>query len=233
VAKLIPIIAEAPAESRTRAAWLERLLAAHEADQIPYIERLADDWGDLCASMECAAAWADRLIGITGLALSPDKSVRGYFHGTSACLSALYRAERYQEIVDLLGGAEIWPYKRWAVKALAAMGGKSEAMRYAESCRHRGWATRPIDATDWWPIALGRISAPSEPLPANIHTRADPRFCTTSYGRRLGKRVNGSQPRKRKVSTTRRWRSPLRRRVIRGRSPRCPRPRWRTTRLRH
>jgi hypothetical protein len=132
---LIPIIAEAPADSRTREAWLERLWAAHEADQMPYIEQLANHWGELCASEKLAMVWADRLVGITRLALSPDKSVRGYFHGTSACLSALYRAERYQEIVDLLGGDEIWPYKRWAAGALAAMGRKSEAMRYAESCR--------------------------------------------------------------------------------------------------
>jgi hypothetical protein len=132
---LIRIIAEAPAEGRTREAWLERLWAAHEADEMPYIERLADHWGELCASKELAAVWADRLIGITRLALSPDKTTRGYFHGTSACLSALYRAERYPEIVDLLGGDEIWPYKRWAVNALVAMGRKSEALRYAESCR--------------------------------------------------------------------------------------------------
>jgi hypothetical protein len=132
---LVPIIAKAPAEGRTREAWLERLWAAHESDEIPYIERLADHWGELCASKELAAVWADRLIGITRLALSPDKSMRGYFHGTSACLSALYTAQRYQEIVDLLGADEFWPDKRWAVKALAAMVRKSEAMRYAESCR--------------------------------------------------------------------------------------------------
>jgi hypothetical protein len=34
------------------------------------------------------------LIGITRLALSPDRSTRGYFHGTSACMSALFTAER-------------------------------------------------------------------------------------------------------------------------------------------
>ncbi len=135
ISDLIPIIAEAPADGRTREGWLERLWAAHEADEMPYIEPLADHWGELCASKELAAVWADRLVGITRLALSPDKSMRGYFHGTSTCLSALYCAERFQEIVDMLGGDEIWPYKRWAVKALAAMGRKSEAMRYAESYR--------------------------------------------------------------------------------------------------
>src|SRR5947208_17089706 len=54
------------------------------------------------ASKEVALAWADRLVGSTRMALSPDKALRGYFHGTPACLSALYRAERYQEIVDIL-----------------------------------------------------------------------------------------------------------------------------------
>src|SRR5262249_40367655 len=29
----------------------------------------------------------------------------------------------------------IWQYKQWAVKALAAMGRKAEAIRYAEACR--------------------------------------------------------------------------------------------------
>lgn len=135
IAELVPIIAGAPADPGTREAWLERLWAAHEIDEIPCIERLADYWGELCAAPEVASVWADRLVGLTRMALSPDKNVRGHFHSTSACLSALYRAERYAEIVDLLQVDTIWPYQRWAVKALAAMGRKSEAIRYAESCR--------------------------------------------------------------------------------------------------
>jgi len=145
IAEIVPIVARAPADAATREAWLERLWAAHGADEIPYIESLADYWGELCASKEVASAWADRLLGITRLALSPDKSVRGHFHGTSACLSALYAAERYPEIVDVLQVQTIWPYKRWAVKALAAMGRKAEAIRYAESCRGRWAADFEID----------------------------------------------------------------------------------------
>ena len=136
----MPLIAAAPADATTRATWLDRLWDAHEADDIPYIESLVDYWGELCGSPEIAGAWADRLLGITRLALSPDKNVRGHFHGTSACLSALYRAERYAEIVRLLDVDAIWPYKRWAVKALAAMGKADEAIRYAESCRSP-WAS--------------------------------------------------------------------------------------------
>jgi hypothetical protein len=132
---LVPMIAAAPADRATRCAWLERLWVAHEADQTPYIEQLADYWGELCVSTDLASAWADRLVDLTRMAIGPDRSLRGYFHGTSACLSALYRAERYAEIVDLLQGDTIWPYKQWAVRALAAMGRTSEAIRFAEACR--------------------------------------------------------------------------------------------------
>lgn len=146
IATLVPVIASAPADARIRADWLDRLWEAHEADQIPYIETLADYWGELCATKETAGAWADRLVGITRLALSPDKDRRGYFHGTSACLSALYGAERYTEIVDLVAADKFWPYKRWAVKALAAMGDKAEALRYAEACRSPWAGDQDIDA---------------------------------------------------------------------------------------
>jgi hypothetical protein len=136
IRELVAIIGSAPSDAKTRDAWLERLWEAHEADSIPYIERLAEYWGELCVTKELASSWADRLVGITRMALSPDPNLRGHFHGTSACLSALFRAERYGEIVELVAADRIiWPYKRWAVKALAAMGKKSEAVRYAESCR--------------------------------------------------------------------------------------------------
>ena len=120
--------------------------AAHEADQMPYIESLAEHWGTLCASKEIASTWADETIGVTAMALSPDPALHGYFHGTSACMSALYAAERYEEIVEILDVDAIWPYKRWAVRALVAMGKKAEAIRYAESCRGRWTDGDEVDA---------------------------------------------------------------------------------------
>ena len=140
IAELVPIVVAAPARASTRAAWLERLFEAHGADQIPYIETLADYWGELCVSTDVASEWSDRLIGVTRMALSPDKSLRGYFHGTSACLSALFAAARYDELIDLVQSDVFWPYKRWAVKAVAAQGRQAEAIRYAESCRN-AWAS--------------------------------------------------------------------------------------------
>ena len=146
IAELVPIIASAPSDPETREGWLDRLWEAHGADQVPYIESLADYWGELCASKEAASAWADRLVGITRGALSPEKDLHGHFHGTSACFSALYRAERYEEIVDILHVDTIWPYKKWVVRALAAMGRKSEAIRYAESTRGPWTPDGEVDA---------------------------------------------------------------------------------------
>lgn len=142
IAELAPIIAGAPADAKTRERWLERLFEAHQDDGIPYIEVLADHWGELCASKEVASAWADKLIGITRTALSPDKNLHGYFHGTSMCLSALYRAERFDEIIELLGVDTIWPYKRWAVRGCC---------RSTGSCRDT--ATRSPASTYGTPTA--------------------------------------------------------------------------------
>lgn len=146
IAELVSVIVAAPADEGTRAAWLERLFEAHAADQIPYIERLAEYWGELCGSRNVASAWADRLIGITRLAFSPDRNVRSYFHGTSACLSALFAAGRHDEVVELVQGDKFWPYKRWAVKAMVAQGRHTEAIAFAESCRDPWASDGDIDA---------------------------------------------------------------------------------------
>jgi len=135
ITALVPIISEARADAKTRASWLERLFEAHREDQIPYIESLADYWGELCGTSKLASEWADRLLDITRMALGHGKGERGYFHGTTACLSALYAADRHSEILEVLEQESFWPYRRWAVKALVAQGKKSEAIRCAEECR--------------------------------------------------------------------------------------------------
>lgn len=136
---LVQIIGAAPADAVTRDRWLARLWKAHEVDQIPYIETLGDCWGELCGSKRVASAWADRLAGTVRMAWSPDAGRRGFFHGTSACLSALYRAERYEELVELLrlDRLRFWPYQRWGVRALVAAGRRAAAIRLAGSCREQ------------------------------------------------------------------------------------------------
>jgi len=131
------IIAAAPVDERTRDQWLDRLWDAHQNDQIPYIECLGDYWGELCASRDRASAWADRLIGIVESMWGPNRKPGGYFHGTIACLSALFHAGRHEELLTLLDKApySMWHYREWGVKALAVMGRKAEALRYAEASR--------------------------------------------------------------------------------------------------
>jgi hypothetical protein len=145
VEELVPVIAMAPADAATRDGWLERLFEAHGEDLIPYIESLADYWGDLCASPGVASAWADRLLDITRLALGPDRATRGHFHGTSACLSALYSAGRHEELVALLRHERFWHYRRWAVRSLAALGMKAEALRLAEESRGQWTSDLDVD----------------------------------------------------------------------------------------
>ncbi len=137
IAACATIIAAAPIDDRTRDQWLDRLWEAHQNDAIPYIERLAGYWGELCASRERASAWADRLIGAVESMWGPRRKPGSYFHGTIACLSALFHAGRYEELLALLDQApySMWHYREWGVKALAAMGRKAEAIRYAEASR--------------------------------------------------------------------------------------------------
>jgi hypothetical protein len=134
IAELVEIIASAPADRKTREKWLERLWEAHQDDEIPYIESLGDYWGELCASEETASQWADRLLDGCRMVWSSDPGLRGRFKGTTNCLSALLFAERHRELLDLLEMEphRMWHYRRYGVKALAALGRKADAIRYAE-----------------------------------------------------------------------------------------------------
>lgn len=137
IAALVPIVVNAPADAKTREGWLERLWTAYQDDDIPYIERLGDHWGALCGSKEIASAWADHLISAVRQAFGPDPSLRGFFKGTSNCLSALLAAGRHDEVLALVDLApyKLWFYRQYGVQALSAMGKKAEAILYAEEGR--------------------------------------------------------------------------------------------------
>lgn len=134
---LVPIIAKAGVEPKLRQRWLERLWQALQNDEMPYIELLGDYWGELCASPELASRWANELMPAVEHAWSPTTSGHGFFKGTSACLSALFAAGRHDELLALIDKSRFkwWHDRRWGVKALAAMGKKADAIRYAEESR--------------------------------------------------------------------------------------------------
>ena len=142
---LVPIIAGAPAEDTLRDKWLERLWQAVEDDHMPYIELLPDYWGELCVTPERASRWADEFADILRRVWGSKREPGGYFKGTAACLSALLRAGRNDEILELLELAphKFWGDRKWGVKALVAMGKKAEAIRYAEASR--GLSQNPIE----------------------------------------------------------------------------------------
>jgi len=143
---MVPIIADAPLDPKTRVALLERLWEAFQEDGIPYIENVGDHWGELCVSPDLASEWADRLLEVMRRVWGPDPTARGIFKGTFACLSSLLAAGRNEELLELLEEAPFvwWPYRKYGVRALVALGRKAEALRYAEASRGRNDSPGPI-----------------------------------------------------------------------------------------
>jgi len=136
---LVGIIAAADVDDVTRDRWLERLWNAVEHDDIPYLELLPEYWGTLCVTASRASHWADGFIGVVRKVFA--ESAFGYFKGTSACLSALFTAQRYSELLDLLSLCKrpFWHYRIWGARVLNAMNRADDALRYAEESRD----TRP------------------------------------------------------------------------------------------
>lgn len=134
---LVPIIAKAPVDAKVRQKWLERLWQAIEEDGISYIESLADHWGTLCAEPKLAERWIAEFRPMVEYAWRPHANGHGYYNGTAACLSAMMAAGQYEPLLGLLEMApyKFWHDRKWGVQALAALGRKAEALRYAEDSR--------------------------------------------------------------------------------------------------
>ena len=147
VDELVPVLVAAPLERASRDKLLERLWQAIEHDGVEFLWRLEERWGDVCASTETAAQWADRFLPHVRESWS-GKSPRSYFKGTSICLDSLLASGRYQELLDLIGSSErlIWPWLRYGILALKAQGKLDEALAYAENCRGLNVPNPSVDA---------------------------------------------------------------------------------------
>lgn len=138
---VVPVIAKADVAGAVREKWLDRLFEALQEDDMPYLEYLGDFWGELCSTPEIAAKWVDYLSPT--LTTMWDHCARtgeyGYSKGTIPCLSALYAAGRYDELISLVAKSEYrhksWHYRVWGAKALAVQGKRAEAIRYAEESK--------------------------------------------------------------------------------------------------
>ncbi|QCB45179.1 hypothetical protein [Hydrogenophaga sp. PAMC20947] len=134
VQELAPLISSAPVSPPVRKQWLDRLYEAFQQDDPPYIESLGDHWGDLCATSDLASDWSDQLLPSQHHVLSERASgTFAYFAGTSLCYSALFKAGRHEEILQLLSQDRhpIWPYLIWGARVLAASARIDEAIAYA------------------------------------------------------------------------------------------------------
>ena len=133
VRELVPIISSAPVDAAMRKKWLDRLFDAIQEDDPPYIEHLGDHWGDLCATAELASLWANQLLPIQRNVLRERKrGTYAFFSGTTLCYSALFKAGRHDELLELLAmdPRPIWQYLIWGARVLAARGQVDEAIAY-------------------------------------------------------------------------------------------------------
>ncbi len=133
VQELAPLISQAPVSAAVREKWLDRLFEAIQEDDPPYIESLGDHWGDLCATEELASPWADQLLPTLKNVLRERKrGTYAFFSGTTLCYSALFKADRHDQILELLAmdPRPIWPYLVWGANVLAARGQIDQSIAY-------------------------------------------------------------------------------------------------------
>ncbi len=145
VQELVPIISNAPVDTATRKKWLDRLFAAIQEDDPPYIEHLGDHWGELCATPELASAWADQLLPTQRSVLRERKrGTYAFFSGTTLCYSALFKAGRHDELLELLAmdPRPIWQYLVWGARVLAQRGQVDDAIAYV---RERAGSTTSLE----------------------------------------------------------------------------------------
>lgn len=136
VAELVPVLAAAPVDDAIRSKWLERLFAALQDDDPPYLECLGEHWGALCAGPELASRWADTLLpGLRSALENSRRGAFGWFKGTLACHSALFAAGRHDEILALLERDRnaLWDCLVWGGRVLVAQGRIDEAIAWLES----------------------------------------------------------------------------------------------------
>jgi hypothetical protein len=147
LAELIPILISAPADVKTRGAWLERLFQAVMDDGVQYLAPVEDRWGEIAVYPELMAEYAERLRSLIRR-VWVDEPPRGHVIGTAICLSCLLEAGRYGDLIELLACAPMkwWHWHRFGAEALGRQGAWDAAITYADGCRApQGYDDRQID----------------------------------------------------------------------------------------
>jgi tetratricopeptide (TPR) repeat protein len=144
--ELLPIVIDAQADRKTRDRWLDRLYEAIQEDGVDYLDRLKDDWGPLCGSVETASHWADQFLPLLKTVWS-DPRPGSYLRETAMCLSCLLAAGRYAELFEVLAlhRRQDWDDRKFGVRALLAEGKTEEALAYADGSRGLNQPDAAID----------------------------------------------------------------------------------------
>ncbi len=131
VHEVVQFIIDVPCDNQIRAKWLERLWQAMEEDGVDFLFEVSERWGELCVDPAVASHWADELQPT----LEYSWVHGGYFRGGPACLSCLLKAQRHDEVLQLVDKAPYltWSYRKYGVRALAESGKIAEAIQYAEA----------------------------------------------------------------------------------------------------
>ena len=144
--ELLPLIAKADTSPEDREKLIQRLWTAIVEDGYGYLDIASDYWGDICISSDEAFRIADQLLPII------EKDIKrsghsSFYHHVSASLSCLLKAERFEEILELLKSMDtnFWSYRYYGAMALLKTGNKSEAIKYAEKSDGESFARLSID----------------------------------------------------------------------------------------
>ncbi len=135
---LVPLIAVAPVAGRVREKWLERLFEAYQDDDPPYIESLGEHWGALCVEPSLASRWADDLLPLVRRVMAERRrGTYAYTKASTPCYSALFKAARFDELLDLLAlePKPWWQDQQWVARVLVARGDVDGAVQVIEQAR--------------------------------------------------------------------------------------------------
>ncbi|MAE43980.1 MAG: hypothetical protein CMF63_03140 [Magnetovibrio sp.] len=138
--KLIPMLIDAPADRKTRQAWLERLFTAIQSDGVDYLAPVEDRWGDICVFPELADAWVEDLMPVVRRVWS-DHNHFSVVKGDHACLSCLLQLGRYQDLHELLSvrARPNWLDDQYGAEALARQGLTDAAISFSVARRGVGY----------------------------------------------------------------------------------------------
>lgn len=132
--KLLPIVIDAPADLPTRQHWLNILWEVLQNDGVDYVSLISDYWGELSGCEEEASRRADEFLWIVKREWESNHPI---VHYDVACLSALFYASRFEEVLALI---ELAPYPSWWIRKFGArvlaLTDPDKGIAYAEDTRH-------------------------------------------------------------------------------------------------